>query len=625
MCGICGIVDFDEKIDSKLVQRMTDSLKHRGPDDEGYLIDGKPFSGKDSQVKLPKLKGKGNVILGHRRLSIIDLSAKGHQPMNKGKNWIVHNGEIYNYLELREELKKKGHRFTTKTDTEVVLAAYEEWGERCVEQFNGMFAFAIWNGKQLFCARDRFGIKPFYYHYSNERFFFGSEIKSILAAGVPRKPNDRIIYDYLMFSLQDHTRETFFKDIFQLRAGESMTLDTEGIAGQQYWDIEVNDSFSGDITQGEFTRRFVESVKLRLRSDVPIGTCLSGGMDSSSVVCVANKMIDTEKQKTFSAVFPGDRLDESKYMESVLKTTGAEKNFVQPTQTGLLKDLPKLIHHQDEPFGSTSIYAQWCVMRKAKERKVTVLLDGQGGDELLAGYLPYFGAYLKSLFWNGNWITFAKELMGLATQMKFKEPRHLMSLGSMLLPSSMRTETIVSKRAVIMDPKFVEKHDSRNKKYTSLKSAALPRLLENDLSEGNLPALLRYEDRNSMAFSREARVPFLDHEFAEYCASLPLDKKIAGGKMKALLKESMSGIVPNAILSRKDKIGFATPEDNWMKAELGAEMMRVFKSSDFKAGKYLNQERLVEEFAAFQAGKKSLLGSKDFWRAYNLEMWMSLI
>ena len=623
MCGICGIVDFSKEVDAQIVRRMNDSIKHRGPDDEGYLVDGKAFGGKDTKVKAPKLKGKGNAVLGHRRLSIIDLSPKGHQPMRHGKSWIVYNGEVYNYVELREELKGKGHKFNGDSDTEVILAAYEEWGTDCVKRFNGMFALAIWDGERLFCARDRLGIKPFYYYYDNGRFFFASEIKALLEAGVPKKPNDKIIYDYLMFALLDHTEETFFDCVMQLAPGEYMVLGKAGITRQRYWSLHVNERLSGDTVPEEFIRRFIESVKYRLRSDVPVGTCLSGGMDSSSVVCVANKLIDTEKQKTFSAVFPGERIDESKYMEEVLSATGAEKNFVGPTAAGLLKELPQLIHHQDEPFGSTSIYAQWCVMRKAKERGVTVLLDGQGGDELLAGYLPYFGAHLKALFGTGKWLTFAKEVAGALRNMEFKQPRHLLSLLSMMMPTGLRVKALASRRARLLNQDFAGRHAERNRLYAGLKGAPLPKLLENDLLRSNLPALLHYEDRNSMAFSREARVPFLDHEFVGYCASLPMDKKIRGGVMKKTLREAMDGVIPPEIIARKDKVGFATPEDKWMRDGLGRDMMKAFKSRDFKAAKYLDQERLVGEFGAFMAGKKSLLGTKDFWRAYNLEAWLA--
>ncbi|MBI4712412.1 MAG: asparagine synthase (glutamine-hydrolyzing) [Planctomycetes bacterium] len=401
MCGICGIYS-NEPVDKDVVKRMNDALAHRGPDDEGiYLNQQSPFVG-----------------LANRRLSIIDLSPAGHQPMSNENQtiWITYNGEIYNYIELRSELQKLGHRFRSDTDTEVIIHAYEEWGEDCLRHFNGMWAFAIWNSKRrrLFCARDHFGIKPFYYFWDGKTFVFASEIKSILThPAVPRKPDETIIYDYLTTGLIDHSEETFFHQIKQLRPAHYLTINPDRcLEVNKWWDIAVNHRFNDNSLNGkDITDRFKnlleDSVRLRLRSDVPVGTCLSGGLDSSSIVCLANNLIRDNKiikpeligrhQKTFSACYDDPRVDERRFIKEVLNQTGAESHLTFPNGQGLWTDLERLIWHQDEPFGSTSIYAQWSVMKLTANNGVKVLLDGQGGDELMAGYGSYQGTFIAQL------------------------------------------------------------------------------------------------------------------------------------------------------------------------------------------------------------------------------------
>ena len=416
MCGITGVYSFKGTVDPMCIKRMTDLLRHRGPDDEGFLAvdsaSGKVFSliGSESKIqglRIEDFNEPADLFLGHRRLSIIDLSSAGHQPMcnEDGSLWIVYNGEIYNYLEIRKELVSLGHRFNSYTDTEVILHAYEEWGADCLSRFNGMWAFAIVDlkKKRIFCARDRAGVKPFYYVYDGKRFCFASEIKAILKMDhFSVEPNEQIIADYLFGGLIDHTRETFFKGIYQLRPGEYLLIENNGLTTKPYWDIEPNEAHF--VQEDDYTASFYElledSIRLRLRTDVPIGTCLSGGLDSSSIVCLANRLmfngqsIDPrlvgERQKTFSSCFEDPVYDERKFIELVIDRTGAEKNYVFPQAEALFEDLTKLIWHQDEPFGSITIYAHWNVIRLARKRGVTVLLNGQGADELLAGYLPSF-------------------------------------------------------------------------------------------------------------------------------------------------------------------------------------------------------------------------------------------
>ena len=621
MCGIAGIYNLSKRpVNITQVKSMSDSLRHRGPDDEGYVLlnsnngDHKELSGNDSirELKFENImslddKHRFDLAFGHRRLSIIDLSSLAHQPMSNADKslWIVHNGEIYNYVELREDLEDLGHTFKSKSDTEVVLHAYQEWGVDCLQKFNGMWAFAIWDVKRkmLFCSRDRFGIKPFYYIFDGDRFVFASEIKSLLECGAERKPNDRIIYDYLACGLQDHTDETFFDGIKQLKPAHYLLIENGELKVERYWNIEVNDEIrSKNDNYLGFYNLFEESIKLRLRSDVPVGTCLSGGLDSSSIVCITNKFVDKGRQKTFSSCFDNKKFDEREYIEEVIERTGADKNYIFPSGEAFLEEIEDLIYHQDEPFGSLSIYAQWNVMRKASET-VKVLLDGQGGDELLAGYLEYYASFLKTLIFKKDFRVI-KELVCFLIL-------HPKSAYELFLKMRMR-----EKRKEMLSSEFASKYKDRNVKYTE----DLATKLLNDLTRDKLPALLHYEDRNSMAFSIEARVPFLDFKLVEHVAKLQLDKKLKNGMTKVILREAMKGILPEKIRKRKDKMGFVTPEDVWMKTVLKDWVMDILLSESFRKRKYWDADKVLKEFEDVWTGKKKY--TSDLWRYINLELWM---
>ena len=628
MCGISGIYNLKigEPVDCSLLKAMAEVLRHRGPDDEGYVLlnsdDGgyKELVGVDT---VPELKNNFqdvsslnnvshhfNIAFGHRRLSIIDLSSSGHQPMsNEEKSiWIVYNGEIYNYIELRAELEGIGHVFNSKTDTEVIIHAYEEWGVECLQRFNGMWAFAIWDcdKKKLFCARDRFGIKPFYYFYDRERFIFASEIKSLLESGIERDPNDLIIFDYLAFGLQDHTEFTFFEGIKQLKPAHYLIVGNGGMQIERYWNLEVNDEIesAGSGEGSEFYDLFEDSIKLRLRSDVPIGTCLSGGLDSSSIVCVANRFIsDKKRQKTFSSCFDDEKFDERRYIEDVIKETGADKNYIFPDGGALLGEIEDLIYHQDEPFGSLSIYAQWSVMKKASE-SVKVLLDGQGGDELLAGYLEYYASFFKMLFSSKKYSLLMKELVCFLSL----HPRSVYELFS-----KMRMR---NKRKGMLSQEFASGYVDREVKYVENLSSKLL----NDLTVSKLPALLHYEDRNSMAFSIESRVPFLDYRFVEYAASLPLSQKTKNGETKTVLRSAMDGVIPESIRRRQDKMGFVTPEEVWTRTVLKDWVVGILASDSFKNRGYWNAGRVSKGFEGVCAGRERY--TSDLWRYVCLELWL---
>lgn len=666
MCGICGIVNFQNSDVVPLIGPMTHSMHHRGPDDEGYLLADYQTghwvscAGKDTMpaLNLPLLIAKQdssfNLALGHRRLSILDLSLAGHGPMGyqDGTLWITYNGEVYNYLELREELKGRGYSFNTETDTEVVLAAYAEWGPECLSRFNGMFAFALWDShkQQLFCARDRFGIKPFHYFWNSQHFIFASEIKALLAhPDVSRQPNEAIIYDYLALGSLDHTDYTFFEDVRRLPPSHYLMIDLRRghLEIQRWWDMQVNPSLDGHTSISshqdlviQFRELLIDAVRLRLRSDVAVGTCLSGGLDSSSIVSIANHLLLEEgavskewvgqQQKTFSACFDDPAIDERPYIQQIIRHTGAESNQVFPQgENGLWNELRQLIWYQEEPFGSTSIYSQWNVMRLASQRDVTVLLDGQGGDELLAGYHHYVGPYLAQILHSrGIWNVLQSVgplsagtgrskgfLLGLGLYNSL--PRMLQRAALSFGNSRFRTNPTVSGSMLL--PSFERKYAERNlgqNKHQSFHHLA--ERLYQDTFVYSLPALLRYEDRNSMAFSLEARVPFLDYRLVEFCFSLPVSWRIHQGWTKWILREAMPGFLPEQVRWRQSKLGFATPEQRWLQDGV-TQIVQFFNQGELSSASYLDT-KLIRCLQNLSDGE--IANIPGLWRVINLEMWL---
>jgi asparagine synthase (glutamine-hydrolysing) len=653
MCGIVGLWHFDRKpINPRALQQATTLLRHRGPDDEGYLLVdtekgcASHFGGNDtlSQLHLPRIENaagqSSDLVFGFRRLSILDLSPTGHQPMVSvdGSCWIIYNGEIYNYLELRAELSQHGYQFRTASDTEVILAAYQHWGEECLARFNGMWAFTLWDNhrRQLFCARDRFGIKPFYFFRDNNIFAFASEIKALLKiADLPRRPNDPIIYDYLHNGYLDHTGETFFAGIQQLLPAHTLILQNGKLLQQRYWNLDSkrHAPATNNAEESEkFYTLFEDAVRLHLRSDVPIGTCLSGGLDSSAIVCVANKLLFTDhvanrnligkQQKTFSACFDDENLDERKYIEQVLAATGAEQNYTFPNGSKLLDILPHLIWHQDEPFASTSLYAQWCVMEKAAERGVKVLLDGQGGDELLAGYPGYFSYYCASLFRHGRWVEFWREARAYKNLRGVSLAQIFWWTARLHLPAAARAWIDRARQDADwgLHSDFLQQHRDRGLDFVARKHGNLfDDFVDALLTRYSLPALLRYEDRNAMAFSIEARVPFLDYRLAEYAFALPDHQKIHHGLTKFILRNAMQKILPESVRLRTDKMGFNTPERRWLANELNGLIRELIHSPSFAARGYFNASQIAQAFAAHVAGQRDL--TFRAWRWINLELW----
>lgn len=633
MCGIAGIINLDKKrVELKTLQEMNNALIHRGPDDEGVFVE-------------------KNIGLGHRRLSIIDLSASGHQPMfyserqrstssaYDNKNLvIVFNGEIYNYIEIKEELLKKGYKFKSQTDTEVILASYQEWGEKCLEKFNGMWAFAIWDKRKklLFCARDRLGVKPFYYFQNRHKFVFASEIKAILVdPEIKAAPNEKIIWDYLISGLVEHTAETFFENIKELPGGHYLTINFKSqnpnLKIKKYWDVSLTRKtvFQNNNDYAKhFKELFSDSVKLRLRSDVPIGSCLSGGLDSSLIVCQVNDLLESKnKQHTFSACYNPEKYsgcDERPFVELVTQKTGAKSHYVFPSGKQLLKDIDDLVYHQDTPFASTSIYAQWNVFRLAKKHKTKVMLDGQGADELLAGYHGYFSVYFAKLAQEFKFFKLFSEVGFFINN----HPRELQTQFSILAKGAIRGYLGTFMSNILQ--KTSNEYDLFKSEFKNKYSHPVLKKVSNDIFQNalynllkiSLSSLLKYEDRDSMAFSIESRVPFLDYRLVEYIFSLPAEQKIHHGQTKWVLRQAAKDILPEKIRTRQDKIGFATPEEIWIKENLREDMRRVFSSTSFNNRGFFVKDKTLEKFNDFLEGKNK--NYHLFWRLYNLEKWFRI-
>lgn len=645
MCGIAGIYNIDGKpIDVALLEKMTNIVAHRGPDDQGFVLVNSS-SGEHVRIKNMggDIKGFYNLGLGHRRLSIIDLSELGSQPMSSSDSmiWITYNGEVYNYLELRKELESKGYRFESNSDTEVILYAYKEWGTSCLRRFNGMFAFAIWDGKNrlLFCARDRFGIKPFFYCHLGPRFLFSSEIKQLLLdKDFQKEPNDEVIYEYLAHDHINFNEETFFKNIKCLKPAHFLVIQNGEVKIDRYWDIDPHKTQNlGEDSEvlDSFLEILTDSVRLRLRSDVPVGSCLSGGLDSSSVVLLANELLKKKlgegfQQKTFSIIFDGFELDESRYMGSVVKATDVEGNFTTFTGDKLLTILEDIIWHQDEPFGSTSVLAQYYVMKLARENGVKVLLDGQGSDEIFGGYFSYFkhfyadlvkrfriwgllkeiGSY-KTIYGNYPWATVKNSIIHVVSHL-LKD--HGIHKGFLSLNSGRNNSS----------PDWLNRDFSKNFSERLISDEEkcqgfLSQSLYSSLTTNYLPSYLRYEDRNSMAFSIEARLPFLDYRLVEFAFSLPNEFKIREGWTKYVLRKGMENRLPDLIVKRKDKLGFVTPEDKWLRGENKKNIEDVFMSESFRKRGYVNPDNVLKLFKAYCDGNTGV--RQIIWKCLNLELW----
>src|SRR3989339_948874 len=623
MCGICGIYHFEanNKVKIETIKHMAETLEHRGPDDEGFYFD-------------------GNIGLGHKRLSIIDLSQSAHQPMTNeiGTIWLTYNGEIYNYLELKKELLKKGHVFKSNSDSEVIIHLYEEDGEQCLQKLNGMFAFAIWDRKKrkLFAARDRLGIKPFYYYYNDHLFTFASEIKALLKCGINASANPAAINDYLAFQFCIGEK-TFFKEIKKLLPGHCLTIRHKKIKITKYWDL--NYRLQTDCTEKHFQEKLLyllnDALKLQVRSDVPLGAHLSGGIDSSTIVCIAAKLLKSVGLKTFTGAFKeGALYDETKYAKQVADFNGV-KNFVTyPTPRDFINDLPKLIYLMDEPAAGPGLFPQYQVAKLAA-RQVKVILGGQGGDEVWGGYTRYLIAYLEQV------------LKG-AILNKCEEKKFVVDFKSILPNLGILREYIPLLQAFWAKGIFGERDeryyrlitrmDDKKNLFTgdflnSLHATSSPftefRELFNrpdTLSYINkmtyvdiktlLPALLQIEDRTSMAVSLESRVPLLDHRLVELSAQVPPTIKYKGGASKYLFKKTVKKYLPKSIIQRKDKIGFAVPLNEWYRHTEVKEFVR-----SILLDKKARDRRIYQPKKISQLLESEVPFGRSIWGLLCLELW----
>ncbi|MGX5735319.1 asparagine synthase (glutamine-hydrolyzing) [Bosea thiooxidans] len=572
MCGIFAAVGLP------VTPERIDIVAHRGPDGRGWRDYSSPA---------------GPVALGHRRLAIIDTTNAGLQPMTdaSGRYHLVFNGEIYNYIELREELRARGEVFVSESDSEVLLRCYILWGVDCLPRLRGMFAFVVWDDREklLFAARDRYGIKPLYYAALPGGVAFASEIKQLLdLPGGTRRINLARAHDFLAGGISDHTAETMFQGIHQLRGGEACTVTPResgpaGLRIERWHKVALPEL--GSIDEASAAERFrdllSDSVRLHLRADVPVGSCLSGGLDSSSIVCLMATMLPegAPGQHTVSACYADKAIDEKPFMDAVIAKTGAQPHFVFPRAEDLFSRASDISWHQDEPFGSTSIFAQWCVFEMARAAGIKVMLDGQGADEILAGYHSFFPVYLAELARSARLLTLAQTFAARRRIHGQGYTAQALRLAFSLAPDRAkalvrRTHRGQAQHGWLSSGAMAE----LDRQPTALETAAASLGLAppRDIASlclvmahaSNMPMLLHWEDRNSMAHGIEARVPFLDPPLADFALALGNQHKLVGADTKRVLRRAMGNLLPREVSERRDKLGFATPETSWMRGPL---------------------------------------------------------
>lgn len=618
MCGIAGIAQkcFDRPAPLDDVIAMCDAIRHRGPDAADYFC-------------------AGPLALGHRRLSILDLSEAGTQPMHShdDRYVLVFNGEIYNYIELRDELEQQGTRFRTRTDTEVILEAYRAWGMDCIQRFNGMWAFALFDRaeQKLFLSRDRFGIKPFYYLDEPDSFLFASEIKAILTVRpAQRVPHWATLARFIPTGLFADGAETFFANIRSLLPGHNAVYDLErgDLRIWRFWSIEPErfaEQWAGRDPVEALRELLHSSVRLHMRSDVPVGTCLSGGVDSSALVCLMSQC-DPQAVHTFSGIYADRDCNEKEYVDVVNGHVQTIPCAVLPEPAGdLLEDLRTITWHQDNPTGGPGLYTQYHVMRRAS-RDVKVILDGQGSDELFAGYLWYFRAHLQDKMRTGlrgkfeslNLLAGIWWHWGRAGVPNLLDGR-LGGIANKVLRRFARTESFAAANVVHPDLAHRAGGALLSRNQMPAPRGALNQVLQDQLVNSSLPALLHYEDRNSMAFSLEARVPFLDYRIVEFALSLDPKYKISSTWTKWVLRKAVEKIVPTKVAWRRSKMGYPTPMARWFRKESERDAIAdlLFSSTCRQRG-ILESAKLRQAWELHQHGKDY---SWLLYRAVTLELW----
>ena len=619
---MCGIAGFYSRTKENLISQdkldfMRDSMVHRGPDDFGTEI----FE-------------NGAVGLAHRRLAIQDLSPAGHEPISykNGQLWLTFNGEIYNFKELRSELEKFGFDFNTQCDAEVILAAYNHWGEKCVQHFVGMWAFAIWDKgkKQLFCSRDRFGIKPFYYYTSDQIFIFASEIRAILASDKCKNElAPQAAKSFFSTGVVDGYENTFFKDILRLPPGHSLIVSENGIEMSRYSEFTPSDELkNSDAFIEKFKKTFDQAVNSHMIADTPVGICLSGGLDSSSVAQVISENQSTPIN-AFTSYFEGEAYDETKWYHLVADACNAEKYLTNPKIDDIIPLLEKIIWHLEEPPFAPGVVPQWHVMQLAGQH-VKVVVDGQGGDELLAGYGHYPDLYLKDCLKSGRDL-FISEKNALDTNKVNSSSLYKLAMdaGYPDIAAEFKSKTINSKNEA--KHKSTPPSASEGLGHVILESMALNTpvrhesesclnsRLHYDISFQMLPALLKYEDKIGMAFSIESRIPFLDHRLVELCLKASPFLKISNGFSKYLLRKIMDKRLPDEVCWRTDKKGFATPFEEWFKGDSLKQIEEYLLASKAMNDGLFNKQKISLFITQHRKGTYTI--SRHLWQWLCFAIW----
>jgi asparagine synthase (glutamine-hydrolysing) len=654
MCGISGIIALNGRpVDLGVLQRMNDAQSHRGPDGQGFVVSW-PESNGFCSAFLPHTSAvrsapPARVGLGHRRLAIVDLSERGLQPMSAGASgaWIVFNGEIYNHRELRDELESRGRFFNTRTDTEVLLQSYLEWGTECLGHLDGMFAFAIWDGGRgrLFCARDRLGIKPFYYASPQDHFIFASEIKGLLPfPSLSRAPDDEAVVGFLVHGNCDYRERTILREVRALPAAHALLLDIGSgkLTQWSYWDPSPKPDWTGlgDAERVSLLRELLlDTTRSHLISDVRAGSCLSGGLDSSAVVGLIGKIWREQPEAatavgdrfhTFTSCYEYPELDERQYALAVANAVGATPSLVFPSAEDFWDSFAKMAWHQDMPFSGLSFYAQWRVMRAAKEAGVKVMLDGQGGDEVFGGYAKFRYAYLLSLLRSGRLGTMAREgwasllqrdlyILDIRRGYRYLPPRLRALLGvDSLLQQVLRSgwQSAVSDESTPATRWWRHTAGGNGSAWTVVQAVQIE-----DIQVDTLPLLLRMEDRSSMAFSIEARVPLLDHKLVEYGLSLPDHQKIQGGFSKFAVREATRGLMPESVRLRRTKLGFAGADQRWLNGDLRPKVTELIESG-LRCERFVDPAPLRGWYRSPASHKANVEAYGSLFRVLALEMWM---
>ncbi|MBK5284565.1 MAG: asparagine synthase (glutamine-hydrolyzing) [Bacteroidia bacterium] len=605
MCGIAGFIDNSLTTDesASLIERMLQSIAHRGPDNRSVW------------KEMP-------VVLGHNRLTIIDLSDTANQPMEYKDAVITYNGEIYNYIEIKKELEVKGYTFKTNSDTEVILASYREWGTDCVKKFVGMWAFALWDkrNKTLFCSRDRFGIKPFYYIHTGDKFYFGSEYKPLKIVPVF---HSRINLNQVSRGLQlgwcTYHDETYYEIITQLPEASNLIFKDGKVTIEKYWDLDLSKKFSGSFEKikQKFFELFTDSIRLHMRSDVEVGACLSGGLDSSSIASSVSTTFPGTKFQTFTIFYSArNEVDERPWVNEVIgKYPSLIPHYFSPTDDDISQHFANANYHADVPLSASSHFSQYFVMQLAAKNKIKVLLDGQGSDEMLAGYMHsfyrLFGGYFASLKIG----KYATQILSLAIHQKYS-PFKIVDVKLKSVLSAFFSEQKLYELEYKNYLPFLSNDEAINFSLDKNDGTRLNNFLYHLMFTTSLPTLLQYEDRNSMAFSIESRVPFLDHRLVEFIFSLSDENKIKNGMTKYVLRNSLKNILPEKIRERKDKKGFVTPgEVRWLRGPL-----RNLLESDFSKLDFINQKKAKEVIRQFKEGNNK--NANLVWRLATLNDWL---